>query len=321
MIKALSAKHSVPPSFIVSSPPPIVPQGQSHTFALGVLIAIMSFLASLALGGVSLITNATQDWQGQIAREATLQISPVDGVDMEQSLQQARDLVASFAGITEAYILDVASTQKLLEPWFGSTFTLENLELPRLIIMRFDEAMMPDLDLIRATLERDITGAYLDDHHLWISRLASMAHSLIIASLAIFVLVLSALILSVVFATRATLLMNADIIEVLHFIGADAHFVARQFDGHFLKIGLKGGLAGVSAAILTFWLMHMNTDRAMATAEGYQFALLFGSFSLTGIIIMALSILVAFIAGLTMLTSHSTIIRQLREIDRHQNGF
>jgi len=313
-----SLSYRSTPPFV---PTPIVPQGQTRTAALGLVIAIMSFLASLALGGVGLIAEAAQDWRGQIAREATIQISPVAGGDIEQTLVKARDLVASFDGIADAYILDIDATQELLEPWLGSAFTLEDMTLPRLIIVRFSDEVMPDLDLIRTKIEQDIEGASLDDHHLWLGRLASMAQTLVIASLGIFILVLASMVLSVVFATRATLMTHANIIEVLHFIGADARFVARQFDGHFLKIGLKGALVGVALAIGLFWLMQMNVASMLATAEGHQFALLFGAFSLKIGIMGALAGLVVFIALLAMLTSRRTVIRQLHEIDRRQNGF
>jgi len=302
-------------------PTSIVPQGQSRMTALILVIAIMSFLASLSLGGVGLIVGAAQDWRGQIAREATIQISPADGVDMEQSLEKARTLVASYPGIADAYILDIAATQAMLEPWLGSSFEIEDTMLPRLIIVRFGDDGRPDIDLIRKTVEQEVAGASFDDHHLWIGRLASTAQTLVIASLGVFILVVISMTLSVVFATRATLLTHANIIEVLHFIGADSRFVARQFDNYFLKIGFKGAVIGVGLTIGVFWLIRMNVSSMMATAEGYQFALLFGAFSLKISIMVALGGLVVFIALLTLFTSRSTVIRQLHEIDRRQNSF
>jgi len=229
--------HS-PPFLAPSPPPPIVPRGGEYGLALGVVIAIMSFLASLALGGMGLIISATQDWQGQISREATIQIIPIEGIDMEQSLQTAHRLVMSFAGVADAHILDKDDTQKLLEPWLGDQVEAIDVELPRLILVRFHDTILPDIDFIRATIQQDIEGASFDDHRIWMNRLSSMAHMLVLASIAVFILTVATMMVSIFFATRATLLMNAHIIEVLHFIGADSRFVARQFDGYFLKIGI-----------------------------------------------------------------------------------
>jgi len=312
-------------SFPVASTPspstPIVPKGGEHGLALGVVITIMSFLACLALGGVGLIASATQDWQGKISREATIQIAPIEGVDMEQSLQTAHRLVSSFAGVDDAHILNKEDTQKLLEPWLGDQAELLELELPRLILVRFRDDIVPDLDFIRAALQQEIEGATFDDHRMWIDRLSSVAHMLILASITVFILTLITMMVSVFFATRAALLMNTHILEVLHFIGADARFVARQFDGYFLKIGVKGGCCGALLATALFWLLRINFGKAYILAESNPFSLLFGSFALGISYFAAIGGLVVFVAGMTLLTSRSTVIRQLHAIDRRQSYF
>jgi len=312
--------HS-PPFLAPSPPPPIVPRGGEYGLALGVVIAIMSFLASLALGGMGLIISATQDWQGQISREATIQIIPIEGIDMEQSLQTAHRLVMSFAGVADAHILDKDDTQKLLEPWLGDQVEAIDVELPRLILVRFHDTILPDIDFIRATIQQDIEGASFDDHRIWMNRLSSMAHMLVLASIAVFILTVATMMVSIFFATRATLLMNAHIIEVLHFIGADSRFVARQFDGYFLKIGIKGGASGVLLSLALFWLLRVNFGGAYILAESNQLSLLFGSFALGISHIVASIALVIFVAGMAMFTSRSTVIRQLHEIDRRQSYF
>ncbi len=65
-------------------PSPIVPDGSVTGTALVIVIAIMTFLACLTMGGVTLVRASAAAWQSQIAREATIQIRPVDGQDMER---------------------------------------------------------------------------------------------------------------------------------------------------------------------------------------------------------------------------------------------
>jgi len=323
-ILALRNRESVPQASPPIVPPPIVPKGGERGLALGVVIAIMTFLASLALGAVGLISNAAQDWQGQISREATIQIVPMDGMDMEKALTEAHQLITSFAGIAEAHILNKQETQKLLEPWLGHDTHLADLaelDLPGLILVRFKEGQQPDIDLIRARLQQDIQGALFDDHHLWLDRLSSMGNTLVLASSAIFILVLVTMVVTAFFATRAILLMHAHIIEVLHFLGADSVFVARQFDRYFFKLGFKGGGWGAVGAILTFWLLSINLGSLWGTAEGTQFSLLFGTFSLGFGSLAAIAALVVFVAVLVMFTAKATVIRQLHEIDRYPSDF
>ena len=56
--------------------------------ALMVVIAIMSFLACLTLGGVSMVRATAASWQSQISREITIQIKPDDGLDMDKALDE-----------------------------------------------------------------------------------------------------------------------------------------------------------------------------------------------------------------------------------------
>ena len=64
----------------------IVPRSSVAGNALTLVIAIMAFLASLTLGAVSMVNDTARNWQSDIAREITVQVRPVDGIDMEENL-------------------------------------------------------------------------------------------------------------------------------------------------------------------------------------------------------------------------------------------
>ena len=64
---------------------PIVPRGSVAGRALTSVVAIMTFLACLTLGAVSLVQHTAATWQSQISHEATIQIRPVDGADMKRA--------------------------------------------------------------------------------------------------------------------------------------------------------------------------------------------------------------------------------------------
>ncbi|MBZ0229408.1 MAG: ABC transporter permease, partial [Bauldia sp.] len=55
-------------------PSQIVPENTVAGNALVVVVAIMSFLACLTLGAVTLVRDASRDWQSDIQREITIQI-------------------------------------------------------------------------------------------------------------------------------------------------------------------------------------------------------------------------------------------------------
>ena len=206
---------------------PIVPSTNVSGHALMCVIAIMSFLACLTLGGVSMVRATAQSWQSQISREITVQIKPDDSLDMEKALADARDLALTFSGTTDGKIVDRAATARLLEPWLGEGLDLDELPVPRLIIITIDENNPPDFAAMRKALTETIPQAFLDDHRTWVDRLVAMANTTAMIGTGVLALVFSAMVLTVIFATRGALSGNRHIVEVLHFVGAEAGFVRR----------------------------------------------------------------------------------------------
>ncbi|MGL4406399.1 MAG: cell division protein FtsX, partial [Notoacmeibacter sp.] len=219
---------------------PILPSTTVSSKALTLVVAIMTFLACLTLGSVILVNRTAQTWQTQIAREATIQIRPAEGFDMDAALEQARTLAQTFDGITSANIVDRAATARLLEPWLGSGLDIESLPVPRLVVVTIDPNSPPDFEAISASVAREIPNATFDSHRTWVDRLIKMARTTAFFGSGIFVLVLAATVLTVVFATRGAMAGAGHVIEVLHFVGAKQSFISGQFRRRFFMIGLWG---------------------------------------------------------------------------------
>jgi cell division transport system permease protein len=171
---------------------------------------------------------------------------------------------------------------------------------------------------MRNLVKAQIPSANLDDHRNWVDRLIAMAHMTVTIGVAVLVLMLSATVLSIVFATRGAMAGNGHIIEVLHFVGADARFIAAEFRGHFLLMGLKGAAAGGIGAIIVFLVFAWVSARNMATPQADQAAALFGNFSIDASGYAGVGLIVLVIAGLTAATSHFTVVRYLADIEAHQ---
>ena len=300
---------------------PIVPERNVVGNALVFVIAIMTFLSCLTLGAVTLVRDTASVWENQIAREATIQIKPVDGLDMEAALESAARIATGFAGVTGARIVDRQATARLLEPWLGSGLNIDELPVPRLVIVTIDQASPPDFAAMRAMIAPELPSASLDDHRTWVDRLVAMAHTTVTIGVTVLVLMLSATVLSVVFATRGAMAGNGHIIEVLHFVGAEAGFIAREFRQHFLLTGMKGAAAGGVAAIIVFIAFSFWSSMNMATPEADQATALFGNFAIGAAGYLGCALIVIIIAALTAATSHVTVVSYLAEIDmRHPDG-
>ena len=120
---------------------PIVPAQNIAGRALVSVIAIMTFLSCLTLGAVTLVHDTASVWENQISREATIQIKPAEGLDMEAALEKAAAAARSFPGIVDASIVDREATARLLEPWLGAGLDIDELPVPRLIIVTVERSL------------------------------------------------------------------------------------------------------------------------------------------------------------------------------------
>ncbi|WP_296706291.1 ABC transporter permease [Rhodoblastus sp.] len=280
---------------------PLVPAATVAGRALAIVIAIMTFLAALTAGFAFVLADASREWRGAVGVEMTIQVTPRAARDIDADSAKAASIAAGFPGVAEARAFTRQESEELLAPWLGAGLDLSQLPTPRMIVVRRDPQKKLDEIGLRAALDAAVPNASLDDHGAWMQRLDTMAQVVVGAAVAIFVLVMIAMALAVGFATRGAMAGNREIIEALHFVGAADSFIARQFQFHFLRLGLRGGAAGGGAALLLFLLLGFLSRQWTTSAGGEQAEALFGSFSLGwgGIVaIAAISVTVALIAGL-----------------------
>ncbi len=293
----------------------IVPKDSIAANALAAVVAIMTFLAAVTSGGVAMVIGSASEWQSEIAREITIQVRPISGHDIEAEVTRAADIARGTRGIEDVRVYSRRESERLLEPWLGPGLSLDDLPVPRMIAVRVAPGAVPDVAALRETLMREVTGASLDDHRGWIDRMRGMARTAVAGGLMVFGLVLAATILSVTFATRGAMASNRPIVEVLHFVGAKDAYIARQFQRHFLTLGLKGGALGGGVAIVFLALAGRIGDLFVGTAGGAEASALFGSFSVGALgyfIVVAEIILIALI---TAVTSRQVVIHTLRGMD------
>jgi cell division transport system permease protein len=294
---------------------PIVPKNSIAGRALVAVVAIMTFLAAMTAGAVTLVRAAANEWQSDVAREITIQVRPVSGRDLETEVARAIEIARSFAGVGEVRPYSKEDSARLLEPWLGLGLVLDELPVPRLIVVRLAPGARADLTQLGRVLAERVAGASLDDHRAWMDRMRAVGRTTVFAGIGVLLLMLSATILSVVFATRGAMATNRPIVEVLHFVGATDRFIAAQFQRHFLMLGLEGGVIGGAAAILLFALMSVIGRASRGTAGGDQLGSLFGSFSIGIEGYLSVLGLIALIAAVTALASRHTVNRTLATVE------
>jgi cell division transport system permease protein len=293
---------------------PIVPRATISARALIAIIAIMTFLASLTTGVVMLVRAAANEWQADVAREFTIQIRPVAGHDIEMEVVKAAVIARASAGIAEVRPYSKEETTRLLEPWLGSGLQIDDLPVPRLIVVRITPGAAPDLAQLRQTLAEQIPGVSLDDHRGFVDRMRAMTRAVVVLGIGVLLLVLAATVLSLAFATRAAIATNRPVIEVLHLIGAKDSFIARHFQQHFLRLGLEGGLIGSGSAIQLFALAELAGGWFGSGPAGEKLSALFGTASIGMPGYLAMLAQAGVIACVTAATSRYMVSRTIETI-------
>ena len=255
-------------------PGAIIPSNMASLRSLTVTMAVMSYLACLAIGALILVDRAVTSWTSGLAREMTVQVRHVRSADIAVEVEKAKDILAAFPGIVQVEVLDDQAGAKLLEPWLG-TRSLDGLPVPRLIRVVADTDSPPDLAALEESLSA-VKGVHLDTHRKWEAELTRMARALSLLSYAILALISLSAVAIVVFATRAVLQANRHIVDLLHLVGARDSYIARQIDGRFLRTGLLSGFIGVAMGLLTFLLLGLaggdGSGGFAAASRGLLFA-------------------------------------------------
>ena len=292
---------------------PIVPAGSVTGRSLTLVITIMCFLACLTAGGVYMVNQSAAAWLRNIASEVTVQVEAAEDAQATDALvNRVADFLGRQAGVRAARPLSAEESNALLEPWLGQTDVLNSLPVPRLIAINLDLSQPPDIEALRGTLAKDFPAAQLDDHRRWRAQIRAVTRSLALGGLAILVLVGAATTAIIISATRSAMASNREIVEVLNFVGANDRFISREFEKHFLALGIRAGVVGAASAMLVFLvlptLVPLLGGGVVTAAELRNFA---GGGILDVPGYLLLGIVVVVIAALCMLTSRYGVFRIL----------
>lgn len=223
---------------------------------LDFVIAVMAFLAALALGASLIADRATEGWSHGLAAKLTVQVVPPDSDDAKLVLDRETDaavrLLRATPGIANAAPLSDAELNALVAPWVGQNGITSDIPLPRLIDASITPGEIVDVPGLVARLKSTAPHAVLDDHSRWMSRLSGIADTVRYSAYGILLLIAGATAAAVSFATRAGLNAHHEMVALLHQMGARASFIARTVEWHYFTSALFAALLGTLFAALLF---------------------------------------------------------------------
>ncbi len=293
---------------LVTGKAKVIPEATAPHMTLMTAMAAMCYLAVLAIGALLMTSAAVNNWTSQVASEVTVQISAADGVDVDGDTARAARILRDTPGISGATVVPAAEARRLLEPWLGKSAILDDLPIPQLINVSIDKAIPPDLEGLRARLAAEVPSATLDTHRRWQAELISMAGTLTWLAIAVLSLIAGAAAVLVVYATRAAMEANREVLEVLYLAGARDSFISREVLWRFCLTGLKAGLIGALLGFITFVILGFGSGRLAGPVKDFLYDPL-GASSTSYLAILAVPVVATVIS---LITAHISISRVLK---------
>lgn len=223
--------------------------------ALSAVTMVMTFLACLALGSSLLADRAADRWLTRATSALSVQIVETEQLTAEEQLPNVLRELEATPGLAAIRVLERDDLVALLEPWLGAGNIGEDMPLPLLIELTPAAKGQVPVDALAAQIKAVAPGARLDTHGRWREMLESTANALQLFAALVLTMVSLATATVILFATRAGLLANEEIIQVLHQIGAHDGYISRRFEAHFVRVVGLAALLGLAAAWLFFYTL------------------------------------------------------------------
>jgi cell division transport system permease protein len=207
------------------------------------LMAVMVFVATLALAGTLALSETITRWDRSLSATLTVQIPATAGEDRAALSEEVLSVLRDTPGIAAATPVPADRMAALLAPWLGTDAVLRTLPLPTLIDIQIGDRRRLDRPRLRSRLAGVAPGISVDDHGRWLERLVRLGRTVSMAIIA--------------YTARTGVAVHRGIIELLHLMGARDNFIARQFAREAGRAALIGGAAGLLMAALALFAVGL----------------------------------------------------------------
>ena len=283
--------------------------GDSASRFIPWLMAIMVFLGILSVSGVAVFDTILSGWSRAVTGTLTVQIPALSAIN-EDSANQARTdravfVLRSMPSVRSVQVLEKTEIEALLAPWLGDAAAIGGLPIPVLIDVSLSDDATMIIENLRTAVKTVVPDAIIDDHRRWFEHLIDLTEGFRLLTIGIALIVTTALALTVVYATRASMAEFREVISVLHLIGARDIYVATQFAKRTLSAALKGSAGGLLAGaftLITISLLASNVDSGFLPDIDLGFGF-WVSLPLVSLVATALAMVTAYITVISTLRS------------------
>ena len=233
------------------------------------IVALMVYLATISLIVASTISGVVHRWDMGLAGRLTVELPAPNlaqtGDQSAQLQEQVKHLLMNTPGVAMVRQLSPQEVLKIIEPWVGGKeITVDVDVLPVLLDVELADRKFIHMAKLKTSLNNLNAGITVEDHLKWQEGILDLAHSARVIGFSIVSLIMLAAICIIAFTAQTSLIIHRQVIEILYLVGATDEYIARQFQNHALRVGLKGGVIGLVLFGITFFLLgffarHLDT--------------------------------------------------------------
>ena len=285
---------------VTASPGPALRLRQARSrLRLDWIVAAMAFLAALAYAGQLTVSDQAQRWRTGLSGTLTVEI-PGEPARPAAELAAVLSLLRATQGVARAEPLNRTQVADLLAPWLGTSALVETLPVPQLIDVSLEPGATVDTAFVAKRLAEIAPGVTIDDHGRWLSQLLRLAGLASLTALVIVAVVALSAVVAVTITTRAGLALHHEAIDLLHLVGAEDRYIAREFGREAMFLGLRGGVFGIVIAIAALYALLAATP-ALESMLVPSLAPRPGSIAALVLVAAAASLICGFTAWITVM--------------------
>ncbi len=228
----------------------------SHRF-LPWLIGMMVTLAALLLCFVVTINGWVIDRHVDYANNITVNIPVLDSehAPPEEAVNKIINALEQSQGVAMVARVEPQKLQKMLVPWLGETMAKAELPLPIVLDVTLKNGTTVDIPKLQEALAQIIAGTEVDTHEAWVTAFISFSTAIRTVITMFAVLIVVSIGLMIAFTSRASLHLHSKAVHLLHSVGAEDNYIARQFQQEACSLTMRGAGAGCIIAAIGFWGM------------------------------------------------------------------
>lgn len=279
----------------------------SHRF-LPWLIGMMVTLAALLLCFVVTINGWVIDRHGDYTHNITVNIPVPDSehAPTDETISKIISALEQSSGVLTVSRVEPEKLRKILVPWLGEEMSKADLPLPVVLDVTLKQGVTVDIPKLQAALSLLAPGTEVDTHEAWVSAFISFSSAIRTVITMFALLIVVSIGLMIAFTSRASLHLHKKAVHLLHSVGAEDKYIARQFQQEACMVTMRGASAGCVIAALGFWGMGFymqslgNSSIPSLAMSRTHFILLIGVAMACGIVAWA--------------TARISVLKQLKQM-------